>query len=126
MEEIKIVLNIEPILLRDPPSDGNYAPITHVPSVMEKKNTLSVFGENEHITIKIPMKQIELRNLTDIDDEFYDGYDENLFGGEDDKSWLMQLTEREREQELYNRFERRECLKRRFEIWKKLRKRHCT
>ncbi|GFY72502.1 RNA polymerase-associated protein RTF1 [Trichonephila inaurata madagascariensis] len=90
------------------------------------KNTSSVFGENEHITTKIPMKQIELRNLTDIDDEFYDGYDENLFGGEDDKSWLMKLTEREREQELYNRFERRECLKRRFEIWKKLRKKQCT
>ncbi|GFR25695.1 RNA polymerase-associated protein RTF1 [Trichonephila clavata] len=89
---------------------------------LKYKNPSCVLDEKEDVTTKIPMKQIERRNLTDIDGEFSDGYDENLIGGEDDKSWLMQLTERERELELYNRFERRECLKRRFEIWKKLRK----
>ncbi|GFT43651.1 RNA polymerase-associated protein RTF1 [Nephila pilipes] len=77
------------------------------------------------ISTETPIKrvpQIEPEKLTDFEREFSDGYDENLIGGEEDKGWLMQLTERERELELYNRFERRECLKRRFEIWKKLRR----
>ncbi|XP_015912368.1 RNA polymerase-associated protein RTF1 homolog [Parasteatoda tepidariorum] len=54
-------------------------------------------------------------------DEFNDGYDENLMGDEEDKARLMQMTEKEREQEIYNRVEKREVLKTRFEIEKKLR-----
>lgn len=58
---------------------------------------------------------------SDSDDEFNDGYDENLMGDEEDKARLMQMTEKEREQEIYNRVEKREVLKTRFEIEKKLR-----
>ena len=45
------------------------------------------------------------------DEKFYDGYDENLIGDEDDKARLEQMTEKEREQELFNRMERRQVLK---------------
>lgn len=53
--------------------------------------------------------------------EFDDGYDENLMGDEEDRKKLAQMTEKEREQELFNRSERRETLKIRFEIERKLR-----
>nr|XP_014354064.1 PREDICTED: RNA polymerase-associated protein RTF1 homolog [Latimeria chalumnae] len=54
------------------------------------------------------------------DEEFYDGYDEDLMGDAEDRARLEQMTEKEREQELFNRIEKREVLKRRFEIKKKL------
>lgn len=57
---------------------------------------------------------------SDSDLEFDDGLDENLMGGEEDKARLEQMTEKEREQELFNRIEKREVLKARFEIEKKL------
>ena len=41
-------------------------------------------------------------------------------GGEEDKARLEQMTEKEREQELFNRIEKREVMKARFEIEKKL------
>lgn len=53
--------------------------------------------------------------------EFDDGYDENLMGDEADKKKLAQMTEKEREQELFERSERRETLRIRFEIERKLR-----
>lgn len=42
---------------------------------------------------------------------FTDGLDENLMGDEEDKQRLQQMTEKEREQELFNRIERRAVLK---------------
>ncbi|XP_036171465.1 RNA polymerase-associated protein RTF1 homolog [Myotis myotis] len=54
------------------------------------------------------------------DEEFHDGYGEDLMGDEEDRARLEQMTEKEREQELFNRIEKREMLKRRFEIKKKL------
>ncbi|GIY62794.1 hypothetical protein CDAR_510381 [Caerostris darwini] len=59
----------------------------------------------------IHLTKYELEDSTDSEEEFNDGYDENLMGGDEDKIRLMQLTEREREQELFYRYERRECLK---------------
>ncbi|KAJ1079259.1 hypothetical protein K5549_018686, partial [Capra hircus] len=54
------------------------------------------------------------------DEEFHDGYGEDLMGDEEDRARLEQMTEKEREQELFNRIEKREVLKKRFEIRKKL------
>ena len=59
--------------------------------------------------------------VEDNDYEFNDGYDENLMGDKEDQKRLLQMTEKEREQELFNRSEKREVLKTRFEIEKKLR-----
>lgn len=47
------------------------------------------------------------------DDVFRDGYDDDLMGDEEDRARLEQMTEKEREQELFNRIEKREVLKRR-------------
>ncbi|KAG1651555.1 RNA polymerase-associated protein RTF1 [Nymphon striatum] len=61
---------------------------------------------------------------------FNDGFDDNMMGDEDDKHKLAQMTEREREQEIFNRLEKREGAKNkvnydffleRFEIERKLR-----
>lgn len=59
---------------------------------------------------------------SDKSEEFNDGYDENLMGDEEDRRRLEQMTEKEREQELFNRIEQREVLKTRFEIERKLKK----
>ena len=48
---------------------------------------------------------------SDSDEEFQDGYDENLIGDEEDRKMLEQMTEKEREQVLYNRMEQREILR---------------
>ncbi|KAK8720927.1 hypothetical protein OTU49_013017 [Cherax quadricarinatus] len=56
----------------------------------------------------------------DLDEEFDDGLDENMIGDEEDRARLEQMTEKEREQEIYNRIEKREVLRTRFEIEKKL------
>lgn len=42
---------------------------------------------------------------------FNDGFDENLIGDEEDRQKLEKMTEKEREQILYNRIEQREALK---------------
>lgn len=57
----------------------------------------------------------------DFADEFNDGYDENLMGDEADQARLAQMTEKEREEELFNRSEKREVLRARFQIERKLR-----
>uniref|UniRef100_H3DPW0 RNA polymerase-associated protein RTF1 homolog n=1 Tax=Tetraodon nigroviridis TaxID=99883 RepID=H3DPW0_TETNG len=49
------------------------------------------------------------------DEVFKDGYDDDLMGDAEDRARLEQMTEKEREQELFNRIEKREVLKRRFE-----------
>lgn len=45
------------------------------------------------------------------DEQFHDGFDENLIGDEEDKQRLEDMTEKEREQELFDRMERRALLK---------------
>lgn len=45
---------------------------------------------------------------------FQDEFDENLYGDEEDRRKLEQMTEKEREQELFNRGERRQALKIRY------------
>ncbi|XP_049819559.1 RNA polymerase-associated protein Rtf1 isoform X2 [Aethina tumida] len=58
---------------------------------------------------------------SDSEEEFNDGYDDQLMGDEEDRARLASLTEKERETEIFKRIENREMLKKRFEIEKKLR-----
>ncbi len=44
-------------------------------------------------------------------ERFDDGYDEDLMGDEADRQKLAQMTEMEREKEIFNRLEKREILK---------------
>ncbi|XP_055694072.1 RNA polymerase-associated protein Rtf1 [Lutzomyia longipalpis] len=53
--------------------------------------------------------------------EFNDGYDDNLMGDEEDRARLEALSEKERETEIFKRIERRDVMKTRWEIEKKLR-----
>lgn len=52
--------------------------------------------------------------------EFDDGYGDDLMGNETDRNYLEKLSEKERETELFKRAERRDQLKRRWEIERKL------
>lgn len=52
--------------------------------------------------------------------EFDDGYGDDLMGNEQDRDYLEKLSEKERETELFKRGERRDELKRRWEIERKL------
>lgn len=53
--------------------------------------------------------------------EFNDGYDENLMGDAEDRARLEALTEKERETEIFKRIERRDMMRTRWEIERKLR-----
>jgi len=44
-------------------------------------------------------------------EEFDDGLDENLIRDDEDRKRLEQMTEKEREQELFNRIEKREVMR---------------
>jgi RNA polymerase-associated protein RTF1 len=59
-------------------------------------------------------------NFDDEMEEFNDGFDENLMGDEEDQKRLASMTDVQREQELFNRSEKREVLRTRFEIERKL------
>jgi len=50
-------------------------------------------------------------NLESAPEEFDDGLDENLIGDDEDRKRLEQMTEKEREQELFNRIEKRELMR---------------
>jgi len=49
-------------------------------------------------------------------EEFDDGLDENMIGDEQDKKRLEQMTEKEREQEIFNRLEKREAMRTRYGV----------
>ena len=58
--------------------------------------------------------------ISSDDKEFDDGLDDDLIGDDADRARLEELTEKEREEELFKRAENRENLRKRFEIQKKL------
>ena len=51
---------------------------------------------------------------SESEEEFNDGYDENLMGDDNDQARLASMTEKEREEELFNRNERREVMRTRY------------
>ena len=51
---------------------------------------------------------------------FNDGYDSDFIGDDDDRTKLENLTEKEREEEIFRRSEQRDLLMKRFEMQKKL------
>ena len=54
------------------------------------------------------------------DSEFNDGFDEDFMGDEEDRARLHRLSEKERETEIFKRAERRDQLKRRWTIERKI------
>ena len=50
-------------------------------------------------------------STSESEEEFNDGFDEDLLGDDDDRARLHSMTEKEREEELFNRNERREVMR---------------
>lgn len=48
------------------------------------------------------------------EEEYNDGYDDQLMGDEEDRARLASLTEKERETEIFKRIEQRELMKTRY------------
>ena len=73
---------------------------------------------------KLNFKRVKRLASSDDDSDskasFSDGLDENLMGDKEDRKRLKQMSEREREQELFSRAEKREAKHARFEIYQKL------
>uniref|UniRef100_T1JZQ7 Uncharacterized protein n=1 Tax=Tetranychus urticae TaxID=32264 RepID=T1JZQ7_TETUR len=63
----------------------------------------------------------ELRNKAEYSEGFNDGFGENLIGDEEDQMRLVNMNEKEREMEPFARSAKREVLKTRYEIERKLR-----
>ncbi|CAH8506632.1 unnamed protein product [Schistosoma curassoni] len=59
----------------------------------------------------------------DLDEDEDDGLDDNLIGGEDDKRRLAKMSEKEREEELFKRAERRDAIRARKAVKQKLKER---
>lgn len=73
---------------------------------------------------KSELEEGEVSSDSDSDSsnsEFNDGYDDNLMGDEVDRARLEALSEKERETEIFKRIERRDVMKTRWEIERKLR-----
>lgn len=95
----------------------------------KRKMTKSSSEDSESEKEESKVSELEEGEVSDSDasvsdssqEEFNDGYDDKLMGDEEDQARLAQMTEKEREQEIFKRIEQREIMKTRFEIEKKLR-----
>lgn len=56
----------------------------------------------------------EVSDSSSSEEEFNDGYDDQLMGDEEDRARLASLTEKERETEIFKRIEHRELMKKRW------------
>ncbi|XP_032690520.1 RNA polymerase-associated protein RTF1 homolog [Odontomachus brunneus] len=102
------------------------------PPAKRSKRKMTKSSSEDSASEKEPAKQLsepEEGEVSDSDasvsdssqEEFNDGYDDKLMGDAEDQARLAQMTEKEREQEIFKRIEQREIMKTRFEIEKKLR-----
>ncbi|GAB0092039.1 RNA polymerase-associated protein Rtf1 [Sergentomyia squamirostris] len=84
---------------------------------------VKVTTEEEHDEEKSELEegQVSTDSESSSASEFNDGYDDNLMGDEEDRARLEALSEKERETEIFKRIERRDVMKTRWEIEKKLR-----
>lgn len=88
--------------------------------MVAKPNSVPIESESEKSELE--EGQVSSDESSDSSDsEFNDGYDENLMGDEEDQARLQALSEKERETEIFKRSERRDALRRRWEIEQKLR-----
>jgi len=80
---------------------------------------------------RLTKKKGDKRSISDVEEgevsdseseigEFDDGLDDELMGDDEDRKRLEEMNEKEREEEIFKRAEKREMLKKRYEIEKKL------
>lgn len=75
-----------------------------------KKNNFSLKSLLSLCTI-VPGEVSDSGEDSSNENQFNDGYDDNLYGDEEDRKRLEMMTEKEREQELFDRMERRNLLR---------------
>ncbi|KRY10070.1 RNA polymerase-associated protein RTF1 -like protein [Trichinella patagoniensis] len=124
---LKLLSDSESERTVDGDSDEDYGKVSASTQGNEKKgrDNTSARKKGKHQKSKSkPRKETAEKKESDSSDSavFDDGYDEDLLGDEEDRKKLQKMSEKDREQEIYRRLERRELLKARFEIEKKLRK----
>lgn len=66
----------------------------------------------------------EVSDSSSSEEEFNDGYDDQLMGDEEDRARLAGLTEKERETEIFKRIEQRELMKTRWVLSKIIAKKY--
>lgn len=79
--------------------------------------------ESEHEEGEVSDSSVSSKSLgseSSSNSEFDDGFDENYYGDEEDRARLNALSEKERETEIYKRIERRDMMRTRWEIERKL------
>lgn len=79
-------------------------------------------SDNESDSNTKVQETAHISDSSDSEEEFNDGYDDELMGDDEDRERLAQMTEKERETEIFKRIEAREIMKTRFEIEKKLKR----
>ncbi|XP_050301365.1 RNA polymerase-associated protein Rtf1 [Anthonomus grandis grandis] len=91
-------------------------------SEREDSKPAAKVNESKNVYSNSEPEEGEVSDSSDSsEDEFNDGYDDQLMGDAEDRARLASLTEKERETEIFKRIEQREMMKTRFEIEKKLR-----
>nr|CAH8840974.1 unnamed protein product [Trichobilharzia regenti] len=85
----------------------------------QKQNPI-LCNENMHHALVTGIEEGEISS-DDLDEDEDDGLDDNLIGGEDDKRRLAKMSEKEREEELFKRAERRDAIRARRAVKQKLR-----
>lgn len=98
-EKEAVNIPLAPIVTAKPPSEGNKSDPEE-----GQISSDSSSGEDEESS----------------NSEFTDGFGEDLMGNDEDRNYLEKLSEKERETELFKRAERRDQLRRRWEIERKL------
>lgn len=86
-------------------------------SVAEKKDsgkTLVSGTDKNALKNSSEPEEGEVSDSSSSEEEFNDGYDDQLMGDEEDRARLASLTEKERETEIFKRIEQRELMKTRY------------
>lgn len=101
-------------------SESDAQSISDVQSESDTEISKSKFKDDKLIMLQSEKENSEPEEgeVSDSSDsseeEFNDGYDDQLMGDEEDRSRLASLTEKERETELFKRIEQRELMKTRY------------
>lgn len=73
----------------------------------------AVSDQKQEAKINSEPEEGEVSDSSSSEEEFNDGYDDQLMGDEEDRARLASLTEKERETEIFKRIEHRELMKKR-------------
>lgn len=91
------------------------------PRINSQTSTATTNNDDDDEKSELEEGQVSSDSSDSSESEFNDGFDDNMMGDDEDRARLNALSEKERETEIYKRIERRDELKTRWEIERKLR-----